>query len=175
MLRRNARECGDLLRRFDVPIAYELWNNPIVNAANQTQTLGSAGRTSDASVLHGASGGVRLCDDGVSLVNGGLTDSGRLWLLYDYHCLTDFEGNDSYTIVRVLRTARFDADDRLSFTLGYDWQSGEWPGRPGFERDERWIRRHLLRDDRWRTVHLIHDVKLQSDSSERRERRGTDR
>ncbi|TWT85182.1 hypothetical protein CA13_66640 [Planctomycetes bacterium CA13] len=107
----------------------------------------------DADYLHKSSDASQLCDDGHTLADGGITDSGLLWLIYDYHSLTDFSGADNYTTFRVLRSARFGGNRVLAFTLCYHWIPERSISRLDFENDDGWIAENVLAGHHWRIVH----------------------
>ncbi|HBE72047.1 MAG TPA: hypothetical protein DDW52_28245 [Planctomycetaceae bacterium] len=151
LLARNAQDCVTILRQFDTPPTFDLWHNPVTEAADKTTTLSA--RSMYADDLHRASSGSLLCGDGHDLVDGGITNSMRLWLIYDYHSLPDFTGADRFTTFRVLRSARFTGDRTLALTLGYHWLPARSLSRLDFEDDDRSIDENVIASEHWRTVH----------------------
>ena len=141
------------MRQFAAPPEFDLWDNPVTAAASRFDSLADDSLSMEADLLHNASNASLICDDGHVLVDVGVTRSKRPWLLYDYHSLTDFNGDDRYTTFCVLRTAQFVDGDTLSLTLGYQWLGDRTISRLDFERDDNWITSNILTSDHWRILH----------------------
>ena len=155
LLVHTAKDAAVVLREFSTPPESGLWDNPVVAFVSGFKSLSGASCSLESNRLHAAANASKLCDDGCSLVDGGMSKSNRLWLLYDYNSLTDFQGRDRYATFRVLLSAVFAEPDVVWLTLGYCWLSDDTLSRLHFDRNEKWIAENVLDRDHWRVVHEL--------------------
>lgn len=154
-LRRVARETANLLNEFEQPPTFELWQNPVVASASGLRSLRGGSRETETDQLFDASGASGLVDDGRRLITGGITSQRRLWLLYCYDSLTDFDGHSNYTSVNAVVSSILTEPKTMDLWFGFDWLPSESISRLNFEPEEAKIVADVLSRNHWRALHRL--------------------
>ena len=149
-----SREGAGLLAQFDCPPPFELWNNPVAAKAREYRFLApDGGRSSITNDIFEQCNAGCLVDDGSSLVDAGITLDRRLWLIYQYHSLTDLYGDDKFiSVIALLSMIQLD-DESIDLTFGFDWLHNETLSRLNFENDESELSPLVFAKSNWRTLH----------------------
>ena len=140
-----------LLSEFPEPPEIGLWENPVVDAALMLPSLRPGSRLNTTNILFGASDAQNLVCDGNTLTDAGITASRRLWLLYKYDSLTDFDGTYGYATIFAMVTSVVESTTIIH--VGFDWRYGDNPNRLTFDSGEFKIRKSLLDQKCWRALH----------------------
>ena len=155
-LRAASRDAAQLLASFETPPAFELWHNPVTSKALRLASLGPTGnRSLIADNVFSNCNASNLCDDGHHLVDGGINQQDRLWLVYQFHSLTDYQGQSNYTSISALISAITNDQCATDLFFGFDWNQPEAPCRLIFEESEATILKTVLIDEAWRAVHRM--------------------
>lgn len=153
-IRAVSREGTGLLAQFDCPPTFEVWDNPVAAKAREYRFLvPDGGRSSITDYVFEQCNAGCLVDDGSNLVDAGITLDRRLWLIYQYHSLTDFYGDRKHTSVNALLSIIQLDDQSIDLSFCFDWLHNEALSRLNFENDEGQLSRFVFAKCNWRTLH----------------------
>jgi len=153
-LRQIARDARQVLSEFPQPPAFDLWNNPVADRSHSFDSFATGARLISTSLLFQASNADGLCCDGNRLLDAGISASRRLWLMYQYDSLTEFDGTTGYTSIFVLVTVVVGERETVVH-VGFDWLNGDRPSRLTFDASESKIQASVLNRKWWRVLHEL--------------------
>ena len=152
-LRQVARDTKQLLSEFPTTPEFHLWENPVADRAIGFPALRTGSRLVSTDLLFHASDGRNLVCDGNVLIDAGISKARRLWLLYRYDSLTQFDGSSGYTSVLGVITAIVDPNTTVH--VGFDWSGVDDLNRLTFDVDEPKIQSTVLCRKNWRALHVL--------------------
>ena len=94
-----------------------------------------------------------LCDDGCDLIDGGINAYRRLWLIYNFHSLTDYRGRQNYTEIVASISVVINDHHESKLFFGFDWKREETLSRLIFDADDATLEKSVFRHDAWHAVH----------------------
>ena len=144
-----------LLSDFEDPPVFELWRNPVLEGSAKYDSFScDSGQSLLANYIFDACGGGLLVDDGHSLIDAGISNERRLWLIYRFYSLTDLAGDNNYTTLTAMLSVKT-GPGVVNLWYGFDWSGNETLSRLSFDCSDSEVAANVLSDQNWRAIHCF--------------------